>query len=42
MRDAEIILGYHETIARMEVLPEDIPLLLQPDLREKIIARFEE
>ncbi|MCD5412791.1 MAG: ATP-dependent sacrificial sulfur transferase LarE [Dehalococcoidia bacterium] len=33
---------HHETIARIEVLPEDIPLFLQPDLREKINARFRE
>ncbi|MBT9163792.1 MAG: tRNA(Ile)-lysidine synthase [Chloroflexi bacterium] len=31
---------HHQTIARIEVLPEDIPLLLL--LREKIIARFKE
>ena len=31
---------HHETIARIEVLPEDIPLLLL--LREKINARFRE
>ncbi|MBT9148994.1 MAG: ATP-dependent sacrificial sulfur transferase LarE [Dehalococcoidia bacterium] len=31
---------HHETIARIEVLPEDIPLLLL--LREKISARFKE
>ncbi|MCL0074221.1 ATP-dependent sacrificial sulfur transferase LarE [Dehalococcoidia bacterium] len=33
---------HHETIARIEVLPEDIPLFLQPDLREKISGRFRE
>ncbi|MCL0079414.1 ATP-dependent sacrificial sulfur transferase LarE, partial [Dehalococcoidia bacterium] len=33
---------HHETIARIEVLPEDIPLFLQPDLREKISGKFRE
>jgi uncharacterized protein len=33
---------HHETIARIEVLPEDIPLFLQPELREKVSARFRE
>jgi len=33
---------HHGTIARIEVLPEDIPLFLQPDMREKISARFRE
>jgi uncharacterized protein len=33
---------HHGTIARIEVLPEDIPLFLQPDMREKISAGFRE
>ena len=33
---------HHETIARIEVLPEDIPLFLDPNLRGKINARFRE
>jgi len=31
---------HHGTIARIEVTPEDMPIFLQPDLREKIIDRF--
>ena len=31
---------HHGTIARIEVTPEDMPIFLQPDLREKVIDRF--
>lgn len=33
---------HHETIARIELTPEDMPLFLQSDLREKVIDRFRE
>ncbi len=33
---------HHATIARIEVLPEDMPLFLQMDIREKISAKFKE
>jgi len=31
---------HHGTIARIEVTPEDMPIFLQPGLREKIIDKF--
>lgn len=33
---------HHDTIARIEVLPEDIPMLLQNDKRREIIKKFKE
>lgn len=33
---------HHDTIARIEVMPEDIPELLQNDKREELIRKFKE
>lgn len=33
---------HHDTIARIEVLPKDIPTLLQDDTREEIVKNFKE
>ena len=33
---------HHDTIARIEVLPDDIPLLLQDDKRTEIVKKFKE
>ncbi|NUO10555.1 MAG: TIGR00268 family protein, partial [Candidatus Brocadia sp.] len=33
---------HHDTIARIEVLPEDIPALLQDDTRKEIVKKFKE
>ena len=33
---------HHDTIARIEVLPDDIPLLLQDDKRTEFVKKFKE
>ena len=33
---------HHDTIARIEVLPDDIPLLLQDDKRTELVKKFKE
>lgn len=33
---------YHDTIARIEVAPEEIPRLVVPEVRDEIIRRFQE
>ena len=33
---------HHDTIARIEVMPEDIPEILKKDNREELIRKFKE
>ena len=33
---------HHDTIARIEVLPEDIPLLLQDGKRKELVRKFKD